>query len=342
MAAAPSATKPVLVQWILDTRTWWPEATETRQLETHAKRALALLTETERAGVLRYYHVRDAKLAVASALIKHYCIGRLVPGGGVSWQATSITRNARGKPVYVDPATGTEPVAFNVSHQAGIVALVAVSGYAGPGSAEAGVDVVCTSERRDRDEKMLAEGSSGGTGPAGWHRFVDMHADVFAPGEAAYLKYQVPYSVDALVPPGASAEQVVDARLRTFYALWAMREAYVKLTGEALLAEWLRDLEFRYFRPPRPTPAWSVPAREEEEEEGGQDAQVINHTEIRFMGKKVDDVNLSLRSMGPDYMICTAVRTPENKTAALGWKLGPYEIITLDEVLDFAESTSTR
>ena len=292
------------------------------------------MTDTEQAGVLRYFHVRDAKMALGSALLKHYAVSRLA---GVPWPETVITRDKRTKPVWRDPKTGATPVAFNVSHQAGIVALVAVANYntnpSNPADAEAvqvGVDVVCTSERRDRDHQLVRED--------GWGRYVDMHADVFAEREASYLKYQVLSAVPGLCPPGATQEQVLDGKLRAFYALWAMREAYVKLTGEALLAEWLGQLEFRNFRPPKPTPAWDVPAHDDEEE--GEDAQVIRNIEIRFLGRKLDDINMCLRSMGPDYMICTAVRTPEDKEAGLGWNLGPYEILALEDVLSFAESTA--
>lgn len=372
------ASKPPVVQWILDTRPWFPEATETKHLETHvsrsrprpisalhlltagaqaqASRALALLPDHERAAVLRYYHVRDAKMALASSLLKHYCVARLSPRQPLPWAATAITRDARTKPVWVDPATGRRPVSFNVSHQAGVVALAAVVNVNANSEdrgepAEVGVDVVCTSERRDRDQAMVRAD--------GWPAFVDMHADVFAPGEVAYLKYQVLSAVPGLIassssssasspPPSSSssssphpaatavtAEQVTDAKLRAFYALWALREAYVKLTGEALLAEWLRELEFRHFRPPRPTAGWAVAAAEDGE---GEEAQVIRQTEIRFRGRKVDDVNMCLRSVGEDFMIATAVRTPGNEGEALGWRLGPYELLSLEEVLDFAES----
>ncbi|GAB1311593.1 holo-[acyl-carrier-protein] synthase [Madurella fahalii] len=343
------SSKPTIVQWILDTRTWFPEATETKHLETHASRALALLTEAERTSVLRYFHVRDAKMSLASSLLKHYCIAKLAPSRP-PWRSTTITRDARTKPVWIDPATGTQPVSFNVSHQAGVVALVAVANYrAGGGSgsgggggdggarragaaaadaeAEVGVDVVCTSERRARDQAMVRN--------EGWAAFVDMHADVFGPGEVRYLKHQVLSAMPRLEPPPPSAEQLADAKLRAFYALWALREAYVKLTGEALLAEWLRELEFRDFRPPTPTAGWDVPA---DEDETGQAAQVIRQTEITFRGRKVEDVNICLRSIGPDFMIATAVRTPGNKDDGLGWRLGPYEVLSLEDVLDFAES----
>ncbi|KAK0730058.1 hypothetical protein B0H67DRAFT_560642 [Lasiosphaeris hirsuta] len=331
--------KPVLVQWILDTRTWWPEVTETRQLETHAARALALLPAAERTSALKYYHVRDARMAIASSLLKHFVIAKLAPS--VPWHATTVTRDARTKPIYLDPSTGLSPVAFNITHQAGIVALIGAAQGPSLPPIELGIDIVSPAERRARDHDLIQS--------EGWARFVDMHADVFAPQEASYLKYQVLSAVPGLVPSGAAPEAVVDAKLRAFYALWALREAYVKMTGEALLAEWLRDLEFRRFRPPAPTPAWEVPAREEggagegAGEDGGRGpvygAQVVRNTEIRFRGKRVEDVNLCLRAVGPDYMICTAVRTPGDPAVGLAWRLGPYEALSLEEVLAFAESS---
>jgi 4'-phosphopantetheinyl transferase len=209
-----------------------------------------------------------------------------------------------------------------------VVVIVAVAGYGGGDGGddgvpvvEVGVDVVCTSERRTRDHAMLAG--------EGWPAFVDMHADVFAPGEVAYLKHRVLEAVPGLVA-GATVERINDGKLRAFYTLWALREAYVKLTGEALLAEWLKDLEFRGFRPPRPTAGWDVPAREEE-------GEVVRDIEIWFKGARVEDVNISLRSMGEDFMIATAVRTPGRKEDGLGWALGPYEALSLEQVLDFAE-----
>ncbi|KAK4042001.1 hypothetical protein C8A01DRAFT_44980 [Parachaetomium inaequale] len=323
--------KPVLAQWILDTRDWYPEARQTKQLETHASRALSLLPPTTRPQILRYLQVRDAKLALASALLKHYAIAKLsrTPTPWSQTVATNFTQDPRRKPIYIDPATSAQPVSFNVSHQAGVVALVAVAGYPssttkggegeGDGGAQVGVDVVCTSERRARDLDMIAK--------EGWPAFVDMHADVFAPGEVAYLKgyHRVPSG-------GTAQQQENDGRLRAFYALWALREAYVKLTGEALLASWLRELEFRGFRASRPTAGWGVPAREEE-------GEVVRDMEIWFQGSKVEDVNMCLRSIGPDYMIATAVRTPGKAEDGLGWALGPYEVLSLGEVLDFAEAS---
>lgn len=284
-------------------------------MSKQAARALALLGEDERRAVLRYLFVRDAKMSLASHLLKHYVVSRLC---GVPWWETKITRNSKTKPVYVDTATGKSPVEFNVTHQAGLVALVASHGHEG---VDVGVDIVCVSERRDRDHAAI--------GREGWPSFVDMHADVFAPSEANYLKYQVPGAAPGL-PAGATAEQVTDARLRCFYTLWCLREAYVKMTGEALLAPWLRVLEFRDFRPPQPTQSFGASSQ------GGPD--VVKEHDIWFRGTKVEDANVCLRSLGPDYMTCTAVRTPHQHEVGLGLDLGPFEVLRVDDILEFAES----
>lgn len=256
-------------------------------------------------------------MSLASHLLKHYAISKALD---LAWGTTTISRNAKTKPVYVDPATGASPIDFNVSHQAGLVALVAAYGYGDGDDAvvDVGCDVVCTSERAERDLAMVARD--------GWPDFVDVHADVFAPGEASYLKYRLSSaSVAESGGLGASA-----FKLRCFYTLWCLREAYVKMTGDALLAPWLKALEFRSFRPPLPQRAMG-----EAREDG---ADVVRTHDVWFEGSKVEDANVCLRSVGPDYMTCTAVRTPRNKEVGLGLELGAYEVVEMDEILAFAES----
>lgn len=316
--------QPHIIQWIVDTRDLWPAAEKTAQLETVAARALALLTPDERKAVLRYLFVRDAKMSLASQLLKHYVISRTCD---VAWWDTKITRNAKTKPIYVDPVTDTSPIEFNVSHQAGLVALVAAHGYADDDGqrqgVDVGVDIVCVDERTERDHAMIAR--------EGWPAFVDMHADVFAPGEASYLKYQILSAIPGTVWAGATSREITDIKLRFFYTLWCLREAYVKMTGEALLAPWLKVLEFRNFQPPKPQEGFAGGARAD-----GED--VIRDLEIWFQGKKVEDANVCLRALGPNYMTCTAVRTPRHQDVGLALELGPYKVIELEEILEYAES----
>lgn len=281
---------------------------------------MALLNDEEKKAVLRYYFVADAKMSLTSHLLKHWVVSKYA---GIPWWDTKLTRDEKTKPVYVDPATGKQPVAFNVSHQCGVVTLVAVSGY--DGQVDVGTDVVCTSERRTRDHRVI--------NTEGWGKFVDMHADVFGRSEAAYLKSDL-LGTQAGLPNLARGEATVDFKLRCFYTLWCLREAYVKMTGEALLAPWLKDLEFKRFRAPQPGKGFvQLP---DGELVGTQ--EIIKEHEILFRGAKVTDANICLRSLGPDYMTCSAIRTPQRKEDALSWDLGPYEFLTMDQILADAEA----
>ncbi|KAI0475951.1 4'-phosphopantetheinyl transferase [Xylariaceae sp. FL0804] len=366
-----------VIQYIVDTRKLWPQATTSKSLESHASRAMALLTAEERAAVLRFHFVADARLALASHLLKHWVVCRFA---GVAWRAARLTRDANKKPVYVDPATGRQPVAFNVSHQAGLVALAAVAGYngdedgdgdgdrdgvgeggggtgrggGGGGLVEIGTDVVCTSERRARDHRLIAA--------EGWASFVDMHADVFGRGETAYLKSDAllrgsgstttsssddnggsSASTSSSSSGGrqlTSSAEVTDAKLRAFYTLWCLREAYVKMTGEALLASWLRDLNFRNFRAPAPglAAALSPQQQQKQQQEQQQPREVVRDHDIEFRGRRLDDANICLRALGPDYMTCTALRTPRRSGDGLGWELGPFEFLSVDQIIADAEA----
>ena len=87
------------------------------------------------------------------------------------------------------------------------------------------------------------------------------------------------------------------------------------MTGEALLAPWLRDLEMRYF----------VPA---------EDASA-SQTEIWLRGRRVDDVDLRLVNVLDGFTICTAVR--RDGQGAGGLELGEYELLDVEEVISFGE-----
>ncbi|KAH8200203.1 hypothetical protein TruAng_005651 [Truncatella angustata] len=305
-----AAGNPQVIQWIVDTRNLWPEAKKPAQLQDVAAEYLALLTPEEKTGVLKYFFVRDAKMSLASQFLKHYVLSKTL---GIPWSSTKITRGLNGKPIYV-AADGSQPVHFNVSHQNGIVALAAVAGYEGPGSAEIGVDVVCVNEREARDHQMI--------NAEGWVKFVDMHSDVFGTSETEDLRNTTSVR---------RSKGAIDAQLRRFYALWCLREAYVKMTGEALLASWLHELEFQDFRAPDPALA-DVQAA------GDPENTIIRKHEVLFKGDKVDNANICLRSLGADYMTCTAVRTPADKGIALGWELGPFETIDIATILKHATS----
>ncbi|KAI1815639.1 phosphopantetheinyl transferase [Poronia punctata] len=316
------SNKIEVIQYLVDTRRLWPTASRTADLEREASRPLALLTEEERSRVLKYYFVADAKMALASHLLKHWVVSKYC---GIPWTETKLSADANKKPIFKD-AAGRQPVVFNVSHQAGLVALVAVHGYdaANGGDSskvEIGVDVVCVTERQRRDHQMI--------GAEGWPKFVDMHSDVFGRSEAGYLKTGLS-SVPAYA--GLKTEDARrDYKLRAFYTLWCLREAYVKMTGEALLAAWLGDLMFQRFEPPAPGTRFA-------QSEDDDAKQVIRTHDVVFKGRKVEDANICIRSLGPDYMTCTAVRTPARKEDALGWHLGPFKFLTVEQIVKQGEA----
>ncbi|KAI1124862.1 phosphopantetheinyl transferase [Nemania abortiva] len=320
-----ASSKVEVIQYLVDTRKLWPAATQTSHLETEASRPFALLTPDERTKVLKYYFVADAKMALASHLLKHWVVSKYC---GVPWRETKLSTDKNGKPVFRD-AAGRQPVVFNVSHQAGLVALVAAHGYDAANGGDSskvdiGVDIVCVNEREKRDHQMIRT--------QGWAKFVDMHADVFGRSEAAYLKTGLAAAAPAAYAALRTEDERRDYKLRAFYTLWCLREAYVKMTGEALLAEWLGDLNFQGFAPPEPGAAFAQSADDDPR-------QVIRTHDVVFKGAKVDDANICIRALGPDYMTCTAVRTPECKQDALGWELGPFEFLTIDEIVAHGEAT---
>lgn len=240
--------------------------------------------------MLKYVHVKDAKMALGSRLLKRYLIARYA---SVPWDLAATTRNKDTKPVFVHPTDQSEPLIFNVSHQAGLVVLCAAL-HPSPGAA-VGVDVVCSPERREHDHKII-------NGEGGWRNYVDIHDEVFSPEDCAAL-YNLPFAD-------------TDRRLRYFYTLWCLREAYVKMTGEALLASWLKQLEMRNFAPPEDAP--------------------VSQTEIWFRGRKLDDVDLYLVNVLDQYTICTAAHRDRDGNSL---PVGDYQNLDVEEMISFGEKS---
>ena len=236
--------------------------------------------------------VRDAKMVLASRLLKRYAIARYC---AVPWFSANATRDANTKPVFRKP-DGSEPLLFNITHQDGLVVLLGV-GNPPPGLA-VGVDIVSPSERRDHDHETITR--------EGWSTYVDIHAEVFAPEEASALN-ALPFRRDTV--------KGRDELLRYFYSLWCMREAYVKMTGEALLAGWLRQLDMRDFAPP------------EVMAEQGRAQGAWMH------GKKVAGVEVTLKDLSGRFMVCSAVREGKDGRTV---EVGQYGELDVGEILAFA------
>ncbi|KAH7390420.1 hypothetical protein BKA64DRAFT_710971 [Cadophora sp. MPI-SDFR-AT-0126] len=364
MNSSEASPGPRIIQWFIDTRSLWPvpkqakTQDEVAALKTVAAKELSLLSEPEQNSVLRYHHVRDAKTKLASHLLKHFVITKY---GGVKWNESFISRGDRGKPFFAlpNPSTSqdshgaTSRLDFNVSHQAGIVSLIAAVGYAHP--IDVGTDVVCVNERQKMEHAYIDR--------EGFFKWVDMHADVFADSELSEMRLKpVPvdlrmrgaklsgYGMDAISrcqwrgttlsvkAVGRDGEDfevrvesggVVEGKLRRFYAFWCVREAYVKMTGEAFAAPWLKELEILGVEAPAPG---------KEEGGGGEDlreGEVQKDFSMMFKGRKVEDVKMELAALGEQYMIAGAVRMPQGGQNV---EMGRWVELDLKDILQLAES----
>jgi 4'-phosphopantetheinyl transferase len=244
---------------------------------------------------------------------------------------------------------------FNVSHQAGIVSLIASVGF--DLRVDVGTDVVCANERLKHDYDHIEK--------QGFFDWVDMHGDVFAESELNHMKLgSVP--VDAGIPEGTlsgyakdalsrcqwrnaklslkitaaggedstvqvDSNLVVDKKLRRFYAMWCLREAYVKMTGEALLAPWLKKLEISDVQAPDS-------ANDIQDTNSLAGGEVVKEFKIFFKERKVTDVKMELSALGPAYMVAGSVKVPKELPDL---SMGTWQQLKLeDDILVVAERNS--
>lgn len=206
-------------------------------------------------------------MSLASALLKYYFIHRTAK---IPWSEVAISQTPKphSRP-YWDPPTdwhgdGFDGLEFNVSHQAGLVILAGCHTPHRPDMSLAiskddisvtpdptkqqqqqiriGIDVACTKEpRRTPDlstQKKLEE-------------WVDTFEEMFSLRERRDMKER-PVPMATGFGSGDEASQVLEQKARRFYMYWALKEAYIKMVGEGLLAGWLRQLEFVNVMPPEP------------------------------------------------------------------------------------------
>ncbi|MCJ1246123.1 hypothetical protein MMC30_003328 [Trapelia coarctata] len=321
---------PHLLRLLLNVQTCFPysatpstpsQKTPAWALTPSPTQALALLSPTEKEKILRFYFPRDAALALGSSLLKRVAV---VKGLKVSWEEAGrgMGREKRGKPYWRRPGSaaavkegesgeerteGDEPgvedvdreIEFNVSHHGSLVVLIAsitpnAGEYQQSSSLRAhrvGIDVTKIDLMRDT-AAVQHEGSF-----AIW---VNIYGDVFHPSELRTLT-----SLPDSLP--------LEDRLRRFYTSWALREAYVKMTGEALLAAWLKELEFREVRAP-------VKGLD-----GGW-GEGWTGVEVWVKEERVNRVEVEISGWGKDYVVASVVE---------GWEKGWEEWVQFEEV-DFA------
>ncbi|KAL9125602.1 MAG: hypothetical protein Q9217_005213 [Psora testacea] len=275
-------SKAIVFRWLLDVDKLWAtpfqgdgpfKSTELWASGEGAQNALGLLPTEERTKVLRFYRHTDAKLCLGSCLLKRCAIAQTCD---VPWTDVTISEDEHRKPCYkpADPAKKT--LQFNVSHHGALVVLVGCTDE----RIRVGVDIVRMNWEKDYATVMR-------DGFEAWARVFET---VFSNEEIRDITHYMP-------PAHTSQADEFRAKLRHFYVHWCLKEAYVKMTGEALLAKWLKQLEFRNVQVPLAG----------QEGNGADWGQTCRNVEIWFHGKMVEDVQLEIQAFRDDYMVATAV-----------------------------------
>ena len=121
-----------------------------------------------------------------------------------------------------------------------------------------------------------------------------------------------------------SSDLIVEAKLRRFYSFFCYKEAFIKLSGEALLAPWLTDLEFQNVKSP-------LPGTQARCSTHGTWGERVTDVEVSLHGSKVEDVQMTLQAFEEDFMLATAVKGIE------GVQVPEWKKLDLEsEVLAFA------
>ena len=166
---------------------------------------------------------------MGSYLLKYFAISKL---SNIPWTNVNIGKDSRGKPVHIPSSpqhTLKKPVEFNVSHHGGLVAIIA--GH----DCEVGIDLVCIAENETENEIKKD----------GFEEWLKTYNKVFSSQDLGAMTSNRGLLIQKN-EPGA----LIHAKIRRFFAYWALKEALVKMTGEALLADWLKETEFTSVKVP--------------------------------------------------------------------------------------------
>lgn len=162
-----------------------------------------------------------------------------------------------------------------------------------------GVDLACTREE-GRSPKDV-------TSQAKLDDWVDIFGEMFSETCRNDMKHA---SV-----PGTDNLTIFQKRLRRFYAYWGLKEAFIKMVGEGLLADWLQELEFENVRVPDPASPDDFPDdgfswafNDAEERKWTPPDRAVKDISATLYGHRVNDVQLDLVAYEQDFLVATAMR----------------------------------
>lgn len=270
-----------IIRWLVDVDQLWPQTSSsaTRPLTVHwapdeaVQTAFNRLPQDEKAKVLRFHFASDAKMSLASCLLKRKAITQICE---VPWHEANVTLDNNKKPHFVPGGEKTgKTIALNVSHHGGLVAIAAC-----PGSAtKLGIDIV-----------SMSQANIATVARQGFETWVRTFEAVFSDRELNDIVNFVP-------PESCDPQAEIATKLRHFYLHWAMKEAYVKMTGEGLVARWVKDLEFLNVRTPKHANELNL------ESEYGE---AICDIEIYLYSKRVYDIKLEAQAFRDGFLVVAA------------------------------------
>jgi 4'-phosphopantetheinyl transferase len=126
---------------------------------------------------------------------------------------------------------------------------------------------------------------------------------MFSPAEMKDIIHHTPRAATVRTVPYFDME----TKLRRFYTYFCIKEAYIKLVGEGLLAEWIKNCEFRNVQVPRPSTGSSVWG---EKILAGWSSKFSENDkndalEIWLHGKQIRNVRTEMQAFGEDFIIST-------------------------------------
>jgi 4'-phosphopantetheinyl transferase len=339
-SSCSSAGNGMVTTWLVDTRMIWPgdkiatavDAAEAMSLISPAEQKMIMGKMFIADARMSLASALLKRLFISQTLDIAWNEVRLARKGDPK-HGKPCAVNAAGRPI--------QGIDFNISHQNGLVALIGWDGrkqhsFNPNGSIDdltspsidstngvtVGVDIVCVNERDDY-RTIDQEGIEG---------WVDIYEFVFSEEERWSMKYDIDYvtlldgsfltrteigrhdrcnarNTDiTLRTPGPegktvkfNSEQLIEAKLRRFYTYFCYKESFIKLSGEALLAPWIKQLEFFDVRSPKP----GSPARCSTHGVWGEE---VDDVEVHFHGKEVRDVKMKIQAFEEDFMISTAMQ----------------------------------
>jgi 4'-phosphopantetheinyl transferase len=288
---------------------------------------LSTLPADVQTKVKAFMRPADRLMSLASALLKNLFIHQHAQ---IPWDEVRISRtpDPHRRPYWDSGAgsTGTQGLEFNVSHQNGVVVLVGCATpdeqsqtnlpFIGVTSTQSN-DAVSTPEAARNQVRLgvdLACANEHGRTPSDLtsQKKLDEWVDIFEEMFSASCRRDIK---TAEVPGASSTAQVIQGRFRRFYAYWSLKEAFIKMVGEGLLAEWLSKLEFEGVvvpNPPKtedfPDDGFSWALRGDDEVKWSAAEHVVKSITASLYGKRLDDVKISLSAFEDDFLCATAMR----------------------------------